>query len=270
MNDSNVGRAAARADLCRLLAACYYQPGPEFIEEDVFGSMQAAAAQLDDEMTTPAKALAQGFGAQSHEALLVDYTRLFLNPTGPLAAPYESFWLGEKDPSRLQEVTQAVIAIYGEGGFEISEDFRDLPDHIAAELEYLYTLIFNEARADASNDAAGKIKASELRQRFVAAHLGPAVTEILARMKLSAGDVDRFICHPGGTKVIAALERALSLDQGTLDHEREVIADYGNMSAPTVLFVLERAMARGLPARSLLTALGPGFTASCVALRHAA
>jgi alkylresorcinol/alkylpyrone synthase len=36
------------------------------------------------------------------------------------------------------------------------------------------------------------------------------------------------------------------------------------------LFVLERAMVQGLPARSLLTALGPGFAASCVALRHAA
>ena len=186
MSDSNVGRAAARADLCRLLAACYYQPGPEYIEEDVFGSMQAAAAQLDDEMATPAKALAQGFGAQSHEALLVDYTRLFLNPTGPLAAPYESFWLGEKDPSRLQEVTQAVIAIYGEGGFEISEDFRDLPDHIAAELEYLYTLIFNEARAEAANDAAGKMRACELRQRFVAAHLGRWVGPFAAAVDSAA------------------------------------------------------------------------------------
>jgi alkylresorcinol/alkylpyrone synthase len=103
---------------------------------------------------------------------------------------------------------------------------------------------------------------------FVAAHLRPAVAEILARMRLSDGDIDRFICHPGGSKVIAALERALSLDQGALDFERDVIADYGNMSAPTVLFVLERALAQGLPRRSLLTALGPGFTASCVALRH--
>jgi alkylresorcinol/alkylpyrone synthase len=76
------------------------------------------------------------------------------------------------------------------------------------------------------------------------------------------------VCHPGGTKVINALEQALSLDQGTLDHERDIIADYGNMSAPTVLFVLQRALAKGLPQRSLLTALGPGFTASCVALRH--
>ncbi len=105
---------------------------------------------------------------------------------------------------------------------------------------------------------------------FVAEHMRPAVTEMLSRMKLSIDDIDRFICHPGGTKVIRALERAFSLHQGALDHEREVIADYGNMSAPTVLFVLERARAQGLPPRSLLTALGPGFTASCVALRHAA
>ena len=105
---------------------------------------------------------------------------------------------------------------------------------------------------------------------FVRDHFGAAVVEIAGRMQLSVDDIDRFICHPGGTKVIAALERALSLDQGALDHERDVIADYGNMSAPTVLFVLERARAKGLPPRSLLTALGPGFTASCVALRHAA
>ena len=105
---------------------------------------------------------------------------------------------------------------------------------------------------------------------FVAENMGPAVAEILSRMQLSINDIGRVICHPGGTKVIIALEHAFSLDQGTLDHEREVIADYGNMSAPTVFFVLERARARGLPPRSLLTSLGPGFTASCVALRHVA
>ncbi|MGJ5204042.1 type III polyketide synthase [Bradyrhizobium sp. HKCCYLR20261] len=105
---------------------------------------------------------------------------------------------------------------------------------------------------------------------FVTENMGPAVNEILGNMKLAPADVDRFVCHPGGAKVITALERALSIGQGTLDHEREIIADYGNMSAPTVLFVLERARAKGLPPRSVLTALGPGFTASCVSLRHAA
>jgi alkylresorcinol/alkylpyrone synthase len=105
---------------------------------------------------------------------------------------------------------------------------------------------------------------------FVTTHLNSAVTEILSGMRLSMEDIDRFICHPGGAKVISALESALALDQGTLVHERQIIADYGNMSSPTVLFVLEQACAKGLPARSLLTALGPGFTASCVTLRHAA
>jgi alkylresorcinol/alkylpyrone synthase len=105
---------------------------------------------------------------------------------------------------------------------------------------------------------------------FVTSELKPAMMQILARMRLSMSDIDRFICHPGGAKVINAIETALALDQGTLEHERQVIADYGNMSAPTVLFILESARAKGLPPRSLLTALGPGFTASCVSLRHAA
>ena len=42
------------------------------------------------------------------------------------------------------------------------------------------------------------------------------------------------------------------------------------MSAPTVLFVLERLMAAGLPKRTVLTALGPGFTCSCLSLVRAA
>ena len=105
---------------------------------------------------------------------------------------------------------------------------------------------------------------------FVTEHLRPAVTRILEGMGLTMADIGRFICHPGGARVIHALETALALHQGTLDHERQVIADCGNMSAPTVLFVLERARSEGLPPRSLLTALGPGFTASCVTLRHAA
>ena len=105
---------------------------------------------------------------------------------------------------------------------------------------------------------------------FVTENLNPAMVRILAGMQLTMDDIDRFICHPGGARVIGALETALALHQGTLDGERQVIADYGNMSAPTVLFVLEQARAKGLPPRSLLTALGPGFTASCVALKHAA
>ncbi len=105
---------------------------------------------------------------------------------------------------------------------------------------------------------------------FAEANIAEAVTRILARGGLTLADIDRVACHPGGAKVVDALEQALSLGQGSLNHERDVLFDYGNMSAPTALFVLDRLAKSGLPRRTLLTALGPGFTASCVSLKAAA
>jgi alkylresorcinol/alkylpyrone synthase len=104
---------------------------------------------------------------------------------------------------------------------------------------------------------------------FARQHLRPAMDSMLASQALGVPDVDRFICHPGGMKVIEALESSFDLGQGALDHERAVLADHGNMSAPTVLYVLDRARRAGLPRRSVLTALGPGFTASTVTLAAA-
>jgi len=97
-----------------------------------------------------------------------------------------------------------------------------------------------------------------------------AVEAMLAPLGLQIGDVDRFICHPGGAKVVDAIETALSLPLGALNDEREVLRLHGNMSAPTALFVLDRARKTGLPPLSVMTALGPGFTASSVTLRSAA
>jgi alkylresorcinol/alkylpyrone synthase len=105
---------------------------------------------------------------------------------------------------------------------------------------------------------------------FAAKHLGPALRGVLARNGLAQADIGRFVCHPGGTKVIAALEKTLDLPTGALDHEREVLAEYGNMSAPTALFVLERVLANDPPKRMAMAALGPGFTASSVVLERAA
>ena len=75
--------------------------------------------------------------------------------------------------------------------------------------------------------------------------------------------------HPGGAKVVNALEDTFELEQGMLNKEREVLRDYGNMSAPTVLFVLKRALDNGLSGRNLVSALGPGFTASFMTLQAA-
>jgi alkylresorcinol/alkylpyrone synthase len=90
--------------------------------------------------------------------------------------------------------------------------------------------------------------------------MGPAVDGFLARHGFSRGDIDGYVCHPGGAKVVGALEDVFGLSQGKLREARAVLRDFGNMSAVTVLFVLERMRRSGMRGRYLMTALGPGFT----------
>jgi alkylresorcinol/alkylpyrone synthase len=103
---------------------------------------------------------------------------------------------------------------------------------------------------------------------FIEENLSGAVDGMLGELGLERGNIDRFCCHPGGVKVIDAIETALELPQGELNLEREVLRDHGNMSAPTVLFVLERLIERGLPKRILMTAFGPGFTCAGLLLER--
>ncbi|MCZ0960680.1 type III polyketide synthase [Paracoccus benzoatiresistens] len=91
-----------------------------------------------------------------------------------------------------------------------------------------------------------------------------AEAELRAALDALAPDrsVDRYVCHPGGAKVITALETTLDLAEGVLDIERQVLSRYGNMSAPTVLFVLEAVLRSGQRGDLMALALGPGFTLS--------
>ena len=76
---------------------------------------------------------------------------------------------------------------------------------------------------------------------------------------LKLGEIEGFACHPGGAKVLDALEDTFGMPRGDLKESRGVLRDYGNMSAVTALFVLERMDWRAR--RILMTALGPGFSA---------
>jgi len=101
---------------------------------------------------------------------------------------------------------------------------------------------------------------------FVERRFPPVAKKLLAAVGLKNEDIGRYICHPGGGKVVDAVEMALKLKRGSLDHERDVLREFGNMSAPTVLFALERVLAAPRKGMLALSALGPGFTASLLAL----
>jgi alkylresorcinol/alkylpyrone synthase len=104
---------------------------------------------------------------------------------------------------------------------------------------------------------------------LVTSQLHDVAVDFLSEHGLTLRDIDCFICHPGGAKVLDALEVAFELEPGALRTAREVLRDYGNMSAATVMFVLERALGDPTPwRRALVSALGPGFTAGFTLLEN--
>lgn len=168
--DPVVTGLAARADFARLLAACYYEPGPELTEERVFDSLQTAAQAISADLAARAARLGAAHAADPLQEILIDYTRLFLGPVRPLARPYATAWLGGEQ-SVMQDVAKVALDFYDEGGFTMAEDFRDLPDHVAVGLEFLYALHFKAAQARLAGDGVGSDAAAGLRRRFVSQYL---------------------------------------------------------------------------------------------------
>src|SRR6478609_6743845 len=107
-----------------------------------------------------------------------------------------------------------------------------------------------------------RVMLSRSLPRFVEQRMAAPVRRFIKAARLRA---PQLVCHPGGAKVLDAIEAALELQKGTLRDEREILRNHGNMSAPTVLFVLERVLRRGLYGPVVLSALGPGFTANFLA-----
>lgn len=95
---------------------------------------------------------------------------------------------------------------------------------------------------------------------LIRANYRSVVDDFLGGSNLCVADIDAFVCHPGGAKVIDALETALGLPAGNLIEARAVLREYGNISAASVPFVLKRVMQTGVRGKYLLSALGPGFT----------
>ncbi|AWB92128.1 type III polyketide synthase [Aeromicrobium chenweiae] len=104
-------------------------------------------------------------------------------------------------------------------------------------------------------------------------HVGGDVTEFLDAHGLTRTDIDFWVCHPGGPKVIEALERALGLSHEDVALTWESLATVGNLSSASVLHVLmdtlrERPPAPG--AHGVLLAMGPGFCSELVLTRGVA
>ncbi len=175
-------RHLARADVYRLLSACFYQPEEIFLEEELFGQLKTSMAKASPQRVPDGASLESSFRNAGQEALQLDYSRLFLGPFEIPAKPYGSVYLdGEKVV--MGDSTLQALALYREGDFEIAEDFREMPDHVAVELEFLYLLSFRIGQAK-NDEERNRLVA--LKRRFLEEHLGRWVGTFSEAIRQSA------------------------------------------------------------------------------------
>jgi len=107
---------------------------------------------------------------RDRETQMIDFTRLFLGPFSLAAPPYGSVYL-EGDRKLMGNSTADVSRRYQEDGLKLSAEFKDMPDHITAELEYMYFLIFKETEAFDASDYVEAQKFIEKQKAFITDHL---------------------------------------------------------------------------------------------------
>jgi len=99
---------------------------------------------------------------------------------------------------------------------------------------------------------------------IVAARSVKEVTNIiLQRNRLTQNEIAFWAVHPGGSLVLERIQKELKLPAGALDFSYQILRDYGNMSSPSVMFVLERILRKAKPKKNqkcLLLSFGAGFT----------
>lgn len=105
---------------------------------------------------------------------------------------------------------------------------------------------------------------------FARENLRPALDSFLDKNDLSLGDIGIWVAHPGGPRVITAMEEGLGLETGTLDSSRESLKKYGNLSSTSVLNILDETLRHHNPkpgTYGILLAMGPGFCAEFLLLK---
>jgi predicted naringenin-chalcone synthase len=115
-----------------------------------------------------------------------------------------------------------------------------------------------------ADDHGLRLELSQDLPETLAAHLPLAVSRFLNTHGTSIGDVDHWIVHPGGPQILEAVEKCLALPADALAHSWSVFRNYGNMSSPTVFFIMKELFATSPSGQVLAMAFGPGLTVEMV------
>lgn len=170
MNDQDVAmNESSRQNIYAGLVKCYQLPGQEL--SDAITEMEHHLRAIESQAAPYASLLGKSFSANKNmKELQVEFARLFVGPYSLLAPPYGSIYL-ENERRIMGESTIDVLHYYNEAGLDIASTHKDAPDHIAAELEFMYYLINKEIIALAKEKDQLFLETLKIQKMFLNSHL---------------------------------------------------------------------------------------------------
>ena len=159
----------SRMEAFRQLSECYFQPDSSL--SDTLENLELHLANVSQFAVKFVQRMRKGIKiGQNFEALKVDFAKLFVGPYQLMAAPYGSVYL-DNGRTLIGDSTLDVKKRYREEGLDTAKDFKDAPDHIAAELEFMHYLIFKELEAFSNSDIETAIDFIQKQKYFLERHL---------------------------------------------------------------------------------------------------
>lgn len=180
--------AKVRGSIYKLLSQCFMYPSEELVNSIIDGSLndalQSTLGLIEDSKVAQHLAELKDFSIKSQKLpseeffkeLKTEYNRLFVGPGHVLAPPYESIYKTKNEDNKLGIVmgdsTIEVKDFYRSVGLDISEDFKDLPDHITLELHFMGHLcdLEIEKTKEASEEELADVRKKQID--FLETHLG--------------------------------------------------------------------------------------------------
>jgi predicted naringenin-chalcone synthase len=135
--------------------------------------------------------------------------------------------------------------------------------HVTAAGSYLIP-DSREAMSWTIGDHGFEMTLSKRVSSLIVAHLRPWLESWLGGRDLSLRTVGSWAIHPGGPRILESVAESLGLGDDKLVAVREVFAAHGNMSSPTVLFIVEHLRERRAPLPCVALGFGPGLVAEAV------
>lgn len=178
-------KLAARSQVYKLLAQAYYPPEESLLQGDFPDRLRSALHVLQPDLCAGELEEIENCLRSLKEPLelAVEYTRLFRGPVKAEAYPYESMYI---DGEVMGASTLDVLRRYEEAGVGVSDDFKDLPDHVSAELEFMHYLTARELEAWQRKDQDEAVRFHLLAHSFLNDHLARWVSDFADATLLNA------------------------------------------------------------------------------------